>query len=82
MTINKIARITGIEETELKVILDGMSDKGLVFDIPRKDSFYLHASPNASGILWVYFYADRRPYPFKDLAVLFEAYFHIEGVMK
>ena len=50
MTLNKIATITGIEENDLKVILDGMSDKGLVLDIPRKDSFYIYAGPNVSGI--------------------------------
>jgi len=82
MTLNKIARITGIEETELKVILDGMSDKGLVLDIPRKDSFYYMLAPMLVGFFEYTFMRTGDHISLKDLAELFEAYFHSEGVMK
>lgn len=82
MTLNKIATITGIEENDLKVILDGMSDKGLVLDIPRKDSFYYMLAPMLVGFFEYTFMRTGDHASLKELAELFETYFHSEGVMK
>jgi len=82
MTLDKIAAITGIEENDLKVILDGMSDKGLVLDIPRKDSFYYMLAPMLVGFFEYTFMRTGDHASLKELAELFETYFHSEGVMK
>lgn len=82
MTLNKIASITGIEENDLKVILDGMSDKGLVLDIPRKDSFYYMLAPMLVGFFEYTFMRTGDHASLKELAELFETYFHSEGVMR
>ncbi len=82
MTLDKIASITGIEGNDLKVILDGMSDKGLVLDIPRKDSFYYMLAPMLVGFFEYTFMRTGDHASLKELAELFETYFHSEGVMK
>ncbi len=82
MTLDKIASITGIEEKDLKVILDGMSDKGLVLDIPRKDSFYYMLAPMLVGFFEYTFMRTGDYATLKELAELFETYFHSEGVMR
>lgn len=82
MTLNKISTITGIEENDLKVILDGMSDKGLVLDIPRKDSFYYMLAPMLVGFFEYTFMRTGDHASLKELAELFETYFRREGVMK
>jgi ferredoxin len=82
ITIDKISAITGIEEQELKIILDGMSDKGLVLDIPRKDTFYYMLSPMLVGFFEYTFMRTGDHLTLKELAELFETYFHSEGVMK
>jgi len=82
MPLKKISTLTGIEETELKVILDGMSDKGLVLDIPRKDTFYYMLAPMLVGFFEYTFMRTGDHVHLKELAELFETYFHSPGVMK
>lgn len=82
MTLSKIATITGIEQNNLKVILDGMAEKGLVLDIPRKDSFYYMLAPMLVGFFEYTFMRTGDHASLKELAELFEIYFHSEGVMK
>lgn len=82
MTLEKIATLTGIEEKELKIILDGMSDKGLILDIPRKNSFYYMLAPMLVGFFEYTFMRTRDDVNLKELAELFETYFHSAGVMK
>lgn len=82
MPLKKISSLTGIEESELKVILDEMSDKGLVLDIPRKDSFYYMLAPMLVGFFEYTFMRTRDNVNLKELAELFETYFHSPGVMK
>lgn len=82
MTLKKIASITGIQENELKIILDGMSEKGLVLDIPRKDSFYYMLAPMLVGFFEYTFMRIGNNVHLKELAELFETYFHSPGVMK
>lgn len=67
---------------KLKIILDGMSDKGLVLDIPRKDSFYYILTPMLIGFFEYTFMRTGNHATLKELAELFETYFHSEGVMK
>jgi len=81
MTLEKIAIITGIKEKELKIILDEMSEKGLVLDIPRKDSFYYMLAPMLVGFFEYTFMRTGDHATLKELAELFETYFHSEGVM-
>lgn len=82
MPLDKISAITGISEQELKQILDGMSDKGLVLDIPRKNTFYYMLSPMLVGFFEYTFMRTGDHLSLKELAELFETYFHSEGVMR
>ena len=82
MNLDKIANITGIEKKELKIILDRMSDKGLVIDIPRKDTFYYMLAPMLVGFFEYTFMRTGDHIHLKELAELFENYFHSDGVMK
>lgn len=82
MPLDKISNITGIEVQELKTILDGMADKGLVLDIPRKDTFYYMLAPMLVGFFEYTFMRTGNHVNLKDLAELFETYFHSAGVMK
>lgn len=82
MTLDKIAAITGMDETELKTILDGMSYKGLVVDIPRKDSFYYMLAPMLVGFFEYTFMRTGNQLDMKELAELFDRYFHEEEVMR
>jgi len=82
MTLDKIATITEIKEEDLKVILDGMAHKGLVLDIPRKDSFYYMLAPMLVGFFEYTFMRMGDHASLKELAELFEVYFHSDGVMK
>jgi len=82
MTLDKIATITGIEQDDLKVILDGMAHKGLVLDIPRRESFYYMLAPMLVGFFEYTFMRTGDHASLKELAELFEAYFHSPGVMK
>jgi len=80
--LKKIAKITGLEETELKVILDDMSNKGLVIDIPARDSFYYMLAPMMVGFFEYTFMRVRDQAELKELAELFEKYFQSEGVTR
>lgn len=80
MTLEQIAGMTGIEAEQLKTILDGMAAKGLVLDIPRKDTFYYMLAPMVVGFFEYTFMRTRDDVNLKELAELFQAYFHDEAV--
>jgi Pyruvate/2-oxoacid:ferredoxin oxidoreductase delta subunit len=80
--LNRIANFTGLEETELKVILDDMSNKGLVIDIPRRNSFYYMLAPMVVGFFEYTFMRVRDQADLKELAELFEKYFQSDGVTR
>ncbi|KJR97374.1 MAG: (Fe-S)-binding protein [Peptococcaceae bacterium BRH_c4a] len=80
MTLDKIAGITGIREEELKQILNGMADKGLVMDIPRKESIYYMLAPMVVGFFEYTFMRVNKDVNLKELAELFEKYFKSDGV--
>lgn len=80
MTLDKIASITGIQENELKAVLDGMANKGLVIDIPRKDNIFYMLVPVVIGFFEYTFMRTGDKVNHKDLAELFEKYFNDDGV--
>ncbi|AFM41308.1 4Fe-4S protein [Desulfosporosinus acidiphilus SJ4] len=82
MTLDKLSEITKLEEQELKVILEDMSNKGLVLDIPRKNTFYYMLSPMLVGFFEYTFMRTGDHLTLKELAELFETYFHEDGVMR
>jgi len=81
MTLDKISFLTGIEEKQLKVVLDGMSAKGLVVDFPRKDTFHYMLAPVIVGFFEYTFMRTGDQVNLKELAELFESYFQSDGVM-
>ncbi|MCL6612095.1 MAG: 4Fe-4S dicluster domain-containing protein [Peptococcaceae bacterium] len=80
MTIDKIAQVTGIKEDELKTTLEGMARKGLVLDLPRRDGTYYMLAPMVVGFFEYTFMRVRDDINMKELAGLFDRYFHSDGV--
>ncbi|MGC7873267.1 ATP-binding protein [Desulfosporosinus sp. SYSU MS00001] len=80
MTLEQITGITGIKGEQLKTVLDGMADKGLVLDIPRKDIVYYMLAPVVIGFFEYTFMRVRDNVNMKDLAELFQSYFHDKEV--
>lgn len=80
MNLKQIASITGIEEEQLKTILDGMANKGLVLDIPRKDTFYYMLTPVVVGFFEYTFMRVQDDVDLKVLAELFQSYFNNKEV--
>jgi len=78
--LNMIVDITGIKEAELKKTLDGMADKGLVLDLPRRDGVYYMLAPMVVGFFEYTFMRVRDDINMKELAELFERYFAAGGV--
>lgn len=75
MTLRKIARITGMPEDVLGKTLDGMADKGLVIDLPRRDTTYYSLAPMVIGFFEHTFMRVREDLNMKELAELFATYF-------
>lgn len=82
MTLDTIASITGVEQNQLKAILDEMSTKGLVVDFPRKDTFYYMLAPMIVGFFEYTFMRTGDQFHLKEMAELFESYFQSNGVME
>ncbi|GAA0180200.1 4Fe-4S dicluster domain-containing protein [Clostridium sediminicola] len=82
MTLNKISSITEIKENELKIILEEMSKKGLILDIPRKDSVYYMLAPFVVGFFEYTFMRTGDQIKLKELAELFEKYFNSDGAFE
>ncbi|MCL6635274.1 MAG: 4Fe-4S binding protein [Peptococcaceae bacterium] len=80
VTLDKIAGITGMEEARLKDILDGMADKGLVLDLPRREGTCYMLAPMVVGFFEYTFMRVRDGVNMKELAELFDRYFRSEGV--
>lgn len=80
--LSRISTITGIEENELKIILDNMSNKGLVLDIPRKTVIYYMLAPMVVGFFEYTFMRTGCQVKLKELAGLFENYFSSDGGLK
>lgn len=82
MTLDQIAAVTGIDEQRLQRILDGMADKGLVLDIPRKDTIFYLLAPMVIGFFEYTFMRVRDSVDMKELAALFQTYFHDKKVLE
>lgn len=75
MTLDQIAGVTGMGKEQLQDILGGMADKGLVLDIPRRDTVYYMLAPVVIGFFEYTFMRVRDDVNMKELAELFHAYF-------
>lgn len=80
LTLIRIVKITGIEQDRLAPILHGMADKGLLLDLPRKDTTYYVLAPMVIGFFEYTFMRVRDNVNMKELAELFEQYFNAPGV--
>jgi len=80
MSLEKIAILMDFPEEKLRTLLDGMSDKGLVIDIPRKNTVYYMLTPMVVGFFEYTFMRTGKQVDLKELAELFDIYFHSEGV--
>jgi len=80
LPVEKIADITGMKREDLQVLLDGMADKGLVLDLPRRNEVYYMLAPVVIGFFEYTFMRVRDDLNMKDLAELFERYFHNDEV--
>jgi Pyruvate/2-oxoacid:ferredoxin oxidoreductase delta subunit len=75
----ELARLTGMGEKELAGILDGMAGRGLVIDIPRKETVYYLLAPMVVGF-FEYTFMRAGQANTRELAQLFERYFKEDGV--
>ncbi len=82
LPLKKIAASTGMGEAELVVVLNDMSDKGLVMDLPRNDSTYYMLAPVVVGFFEYTFMRTGNQVEMKELAELFDRYFKSDGVMQ
>lgn len=80
MTLDKISYITGLRAEKMKGILDGMAEKGLVLDLPRRDHTLYMLAPMVVGFFEYTFMRVRDGVNMKELAELFERYFLISSV--
>lgn len=76
MKLGQIAGITGIKEEQLKIILEGMAEKGLVLDIPRKDTYYYMLAPMVVGFFEYTFMRVQGKADMREMAELFQSYFN------
>ncbi len=79
LSYEKIQEISGTRDQELKIILEQMAAKGLVVDIPRKDTVYYMLSPMVVGF-FEYTFMRAGGLGNKEMAELFDRYFQEEGV--
>jgi ferredoxin len=76
MTLDQIAGSTRIEAEELRKPLDTMAGKGLVIDMPRKDTTYYILAPIVIGFFEYTYMRVRDDVDMRSLAELFQTYFH------
>lgn len=73
--IDKIAAMTGMSGDELLPILENMAQKGLVIDLPRRDTVYYSLAPIMIGFFEYTFMRTREETDIRALAQLFTTYF-------
>lgn len=74
--IDKIAAITGMSEDYLMPTLESMAQKGLVIDLPRRDTVYYSLAPIMIGFFEYSFMRTREDADMRALAELFSTYFN------
>jgi Pyruvate/2-oxoacid:ferredoxin oxidoreductase delta subunit len=82
MKAEQIAVITGISSEQLKPILDSMATKGLLIDFPRRDTSFYMLTPMVVGFFEYTFMRVRDEIDMRDLAELFNSYFHNKEVIE
>lgn len=73
--MDKIEAITGMSAEQLKPILESMAIKGLVIDMPRRDTVYYSLAPIMIGFFEYTFMRAREDTDMHALAQLFSTYF-------
>jgi len=71
---NAIAEATGMESEKLGAVLESMTDKGLVIDVPREGGTWYALAPPVMGFLEYTFMKRNEHLPMKRLAELVESY--------
>ncbi len=74
--LNRIAKITKYEKTELHKILDSLSSKGLVMDVRVNGEYQYMPSPLMIGIFEFTMMRTEENLNTKEWAELFHKYFH------
>ncbi|MCJ7806987.1 MAG: 4Fe-4S binding protein [Clostridia bacterium] len=77
----EIAELTGMTVDKTSAVLNGMADKGLVVDIPRKGTTYYMLSPVVVGF-FEYSMMRADGANIRELSSLYEQYFHDQDVAK
>jgi len=72
--LDQISKITKIEQTKLRKMLDDMCSKGLMMDIWLKGEYYYQISPMIVGIFEFTMMRTKGELNFKEWAKLFQAY--------
>ncbi|MEQ8236323.1 MAG: 4Fe-4S dicluster domain-containing protein [Syntrophomonadaceae bacterium] len=73
--LEQIAAAVGMSPEEIKPVLEGMADKGLVIDMPRRDTSFYMLAPMVIGFFEYTFMRARDEIAMKELAELFNSYF-------
>jgi ferredoxin len=75
-SLEKIARVTGMEKSRLKAVLDGLCEKGLVMDLWTRDKYRYMPSPMVIGIFELTMMRTGRDLNTKEWARMFNDYMH------
>jgi ferredoxin len=75
-TLPELSRRTGIAEGDLRPILEGMADKGLVMDLPYAGTTYYLLMPGLIGFFEFTFMKNRTDLPLERVARLMHEYMH------
>ncbi len=75
-TLPELSRRTKIAEEQLRPILEGMADKGLVMDLPYAGTTYYLLLPGLIGFFEMTFMKNRTDLPLEKVARLMSEYMH------
>lgn len=75
MTLEQLAGITGVAADTLVKTLDNMAEKGLIIDLPRRDTTYYLLAPMVIGFFEFTFMRVRDNVNLSEMAELFVKYF-------
>ncbi|MGB9904755.1 MAG: ATP-binding protein [Desulfotomaculales bacterium] len=78
--LEQLAAATGYSEEDLRTILNGMAEKGLVIDVPHRTGYYYLLTPLVIGFFEYTFMRTGNQVDMKELAELFEKYFTSQEV--
>jgi Pyruvate/2-oxoacid:ferredoxin oxidoreductase delta subunit len=78
-TLSTLSRITGKKERTLRDLLEGMAQKGVVFDTEHEGELYYMLSPTMVGFFEMVFVRRRQDLPQKKIAHLLHEYYLDDG---